>query len=368
MKKHGVFEWFRFIDFSLIAITTLLVVYGNLMVYSATRSSQGDPFFYLKKQIIFTLLGILVAVGIALLNYNWFRHYMVPLYIGNIALLLLVLLIGLTTYGATRWISIGFFNLQPSELAKIILILTLSAVLADKKGNIGKISELFTVFAYVGLPLLLIVVQPDLGTGLVLVAITLGLLFISGLKWQHALLIFGIVVLVIFLIFQFNLLKEYQMSRLMVFFNSSADPLGAGYNLLQSKVAIGSGGFLGTGLFSGTQTGLKFLPVRHADFIFSVVGEELGFLGSSFLLGLYFILITRGLAIGASAGNLYGTLVAVGISSMWLFQVLVNVGMTMGIMPITGIPLPFFSYGGSSMLINFAGVGLLLNIYARRFK
>ncbi len=368
MKKRDFFEWVRFIDFSLIAITALLVAYGNLTVYSATCSSQTDPFFYLRKQVIFTLLGILVAAGIVLLNYNWFRHYMIPFYIGNAVLLLLVLFVGFTTYGATRWISIGFFNLQPSELAKIVLILTLAALLADRKGNIDKLSKLFIIFAYVGLPLFLIIAQPDLGTALVLVAIMLGMLLVSGLKWQHALLIFGVVILAIFLIFQFNLLREYQMNRLVVFINPNVDPTGAGYNLLQSKIAIGSGGLFGTGLFSGTQTGLKFLPVRHADFVFSVVGEELGFLGSSFLLGLYFLLITRSLAIGASAGNLYGTLVAVGVSSMWLFQVLVNIGMTMGIMPITGIPLPFFSYGGSSMLINFAGVGLLLNIYARRFK
>lgn len=369
MKKRDIFEWIRLIDFSLIIIAALLVIFGNLMVYSATHNvSQGSQFFYLKKQITFSLIGFLIAVCIVLLNYNWFKHYMMPLYVSNIVLLLLVLFIGRTTYGATRWISMGSFHLQPSELAKIILILTLSAFLADKKGNIGKISELLTVFAYVGLPLLLILIQPDLGTALVFLAIMLGMLFVSRLRWQHALFILGIGILVIFLIFQFNLLREYQMNRLMVFVNPEVDPMGAGYNLLQSKIAIGSGGFFGKGLFSGTQTSLNFLPVRYADFIFSVVGEELGFLGAAFLLGLYFFLIYRGLAIGASAGNLYGTLVAVGVSSMWLFQIFVNVGMTMGIMPITGIPLPFLSYGGSSMLINFAGVGLLLNIYAHRFK
>ncbi|HDP69457.1 MAG TPA: rod shape-determining protein RodA [Actinobacteria bacterium] len=368
MKNKGFFEWVRLIDFSLIIGTFLLVAYGNLMVYSASYANQGDPFVLLKKQLIFTLLGVLVAAGMAFFNYSWLRHYMLPLYIGNVVLLLLVFFIGQTTLGATRWISIGFFNLQPSELAKIILILTLGAFLADKKGNVQTFSELVVVFAHVGLPLILILVQPDMGTALVLMAITLGMLFISGLRWQHALLILGIGIIAILLIFQFNLLREYQMDRLMIFINPSVDPMGAGYNLMQSKIAIGSGNFFGKGLFSGTQSGLRFLPVRHADFIFSVVGEELGFFGALILLGLYFLLISRGIAIAMSAGNLYGTLVATGVSAMWLFQVLVNTGMTMGIMPITGIPLPFFSYGGSSMLVNFIGAGLLLNVYANRFK
>lgn len=361
------FKLVRRVDLVLALTILALVSYGTLMVYSATRADAGGLLF-LRKQVIWVILGFVAMAGAAIFNYNRLRHYTTFIYLFNLALLIAVFFVGYSALGARRWIPIGPFNFQPSEFAKVFLIIVLAAFLATRRGEVTRAIDLFLAVALVSIPLFLIFLQPDLGTALVIMMILLGMLLVGGIKIRHLLMIIAVGLLICLLVFQFNLLKEYQMKRLMVFLNPNLDPLGAGYNLLQSKIAVGSGQLLGKGLFSGTQTRLQFIPSRHTDFIFAVVGEELGFVGGVVLLILYFIAISRGIRIATTARDMFGALIAAGVVSMWLFQIFVNLGMTIGIMPIAGIPLPFFSYGGSSMMTHLIAAGLLLSVYARRFK
>lgn len=361
----------RQIDWILILAVITILIIGILIISSATHQArtEGDNLSELyPKQLIFIVFSLFILAITWLIDYHQIKGYYFHLYGLNLFFLLLVLLLGNTEPGAQRWIEIGSFQIQPSEISKIIIIITLAAFLSTRKGDLTGIKDIVFAFIHISIPTFFIFLQPDLGTSLVLIAVLIGQLFIAGIKIKHLGVIFIIGFVLIAIILNFNLLKEYQMNRLLVFLNPDLDPQGAGYNLSQSKIAIGSGQIFGKGLYSGTQTNLRFLPARHTDFIFSVVGEELGFLGTSMVLVLYFIIIGRGITIALSAKDIYGALVSIGIVAMWMFQITVNIGMTIGIMPITGIPLPFLSYGGSSMLINMVSVGLLLNIYSRRFK
>lgn len=360
----------RKVDLLLILGVLALCSYGALMIFSATQGNVKpgeDPYTFLKRQIVWIVLGIVIAAFLTFSDYNLLRHYLVPIYVLNLLLLILVFFIGQESHGAQRWIPFGIFHLQPSEFAKIFLIIVLAILLSARKGEATGLADIGLSFLFAALPWVLIFIQPDLGTALVLFAILMGMLIAAGMKMRYFAVIVLSCVLIAFLMINFQVLKDYQMKRIMVFVDPGIDPLGAGYNIQQSKIAVGSGQLTGKGLFSGTQTNLQFLPARHTDFIFAVVGEELGFLGSTLLLGLYFIVISRGIRIAATSKNMLGTLIAVGVVSMWLFQIMVNIGMTIGIMPITGIPLPFISSGGSSLWANMIGVGLLLSIYARRF-
>jgi rod shape determining protein RodA len=360
-------ELLRRIDVTLITVVTLLSLYGLLMIYSATQgASTTSNFYYFKKQLIWILIGFVGMAIMATIDYNKLKHYLVPIYLLNVLLLALVLIIGQAGQGAQRWIEIAGFSFQPSEVAKFLLVITLGAVLSVRKGNLSG-WDVGLVVIHTMLPLLLVVAQPDLGTSLCLVAILLGILFIAGIT-SRQLAIFILISIILFAgVIHFGLLKEYQIKRLVVFLDPDVDPLGAGYNLLQSKIAIGSGQLFGKGIFSGTQTNLKFLPARHTDFIFSVIGEELGFAGTSLLLFLFYLLISRAIRIALLSRNLFGTLIACGVISLWLFEILINVGMTIGLAPITGIPLPFISYGGSAILTNMVATGLLLSVYRKRF-
>ncbi|RJQ55830.1 MAG: rod shape-determining protein RodA [Actinobacteria bacterium] len=359
----------RRIDLPLIAAVLGLSVYGLVMIYSSGQglSSSGENIFF-KKQLISIVVGLLLMLLIAFSDYNWFSHYMPYIYGLNVFLLLLVDVLGRTTMGAQRWIPLGFFNLQPSEFGKIFVIVSLGTFLASRKGAIDNWRDVGLAFAHVGVLIVLVVTQPDLGTALILVVILLGMLLLAGMRLLYFVPILLVGLLLVAAVFTFPILHSYQMDRLVVFLNPDVDPSGAGYNLNQSKIAVGSGQLTGKGLFSGTQTNLHFLPARHTDFIFSVIGEELGFAGTSLLLGLYLVLLTRGLRIATTSRNLFGALLAGGIVTMWTFQVLVNVGMTIGIMPITGIPLPFISYGGSAAWTNLVAAGLLMSVYSRRLK
>lgn len=367
-KKVGTEEVIRKIDLPLLVSVIALVIFGCIMVYSATCSRTDNPFLFLRKQVIWVLLGTIAMVAIALSNYNYLRNYTGFIYGVTIFLLMVVAIVGVIESGGQRWISIFGFSFQPSEFAKVALIIILAAFLATLKGDISSPRDLGLTFLYFGIPVVLIAGQPDLGTALVIFAILMGMLLAGGTRLKYYLIIIGICIALGFISIHFKLLAPHQMNRLLVFINPSLDPQGAGYNLLQSKIAVGSGGFFGKGLFSGTQAYLRFLPFTETDFIFSVIGEELGFFGALILLGLYFVLISRGIRIAGTAKNMFGALIAVGITSMWIFQILVNIGMTIGIMPITGIPLPFISYGGSAMMTNLVAVGLLLSIYNRRFE
>jgi len=366
----------------LVLSTIALLAYGGLMVWSATATMSAHDAM-VQRQLQGVALGMLPLVVLWVLDYQVLKAWTGPL---MVALALLILSpripgLGASVSGATSWLQIGGFRLfQPSEPAKLLFIVVMAAVIAEYAGRVEKPRDVFRIAGFAAVPLVLILLQPDLGTGLVFVAISFGMLLVGGMKarWFAVFALAG--VMLVGLAFGLNsvlvsaldkpdgvLIKSYQMDRLLVFIDSSRDPKGAGYNLAQSKIAIGSGGLTGAGLGMGTQSRLNFIPERHTDFIFSVLGEQLGFVGAIVLLGFYLALLASALSISGSSRDLFGALIAAGLIAMWTFQILENVGMTIGMMPITGIPLPFMSYGSSFMVTNLAGVGMLLSIWSRRY-
>lgn len=362
----------RHLDPTLLLVTLLLAAYGALMVYSATVHRQVeaglDPALFLKRQLLFMIVGTVLLVIFSVFDYRHLGGLSFIVYGVTVAALVVVLTpLGEEQAGATRWISFGPFQMQPSEFTKIALILSVSAYLASRKGDVTTRDVLLCV-GLVAVPGVLVYVEPDLGTTLVFATILAALLLVGGTRLRHFLALAAILAVGVAVVLQAGLLKDYQVQRLTAFLDPNPDVRSVGYNLTQSKIAIGSGGITGKGLEGkNTQTSLDFVPEQHTDFIFTAVGEQLGFVGSASLLGLFAFLIWRAVRIAALSRDLYGTYVAIGIAALWSFQVFVNVGMTMGIMPITGIPLPFVSYGGSSLVTNFAAVGILLNIHMRRF-
>jgi rod shape determining protein RodA len=357
------------VNWPLVLLTAALVVYGTIVVASATSGMAGSEAL-VRRHMLGVLLG-LVPLGIAwAIDYKRLKYWTGPLMIGVTALLILPMIpgFGVSSGGATSWLQIAGIRLfQPSEPAKLMVIVILAAVIERYDGRIETPRDVLTVLGYLALPLGLILLQPDLGTALVFVAITLGMLVVGGMKARYFVVIALIGIVLVVGVVQLGVLEEYQVNRLVVFIDPEVDPQGAGYNLAQSKIAIGSGGLTGKGLGQGTQSNLNFLPERHTDFVFSVLGEELGFAGAVLLLGLYAGMLLSGLNVSTHSKDLYGALIAAGVVSMWTFQMLVNMGMTIGIMPITGIPLPFMSFGSSFMVTNLAAVGMLLSIYARRY-
>lgn len=329
-----------------------------------------------KKQILFVFLSILILIFILSVPYEDFRRHRRTIYLMNLVLLLIVLSpLGHAAKGATRWINLGPFLLQPSEFAKISIIITFADFLARREGKLNSFKELIPCFVHIGIPMLLILKQPDLGTSLVFIAITFGMLFTAGAnpKLVTGLFVGGWVSAIgwVWGHFRFGLwipLKDYQLDRLLVFIDPWKQWRGAGYQVVQSQIAIGSGGVSGKGIYNGSQNQLNFLPEQHTDFIFSVVGEELGFIGVTVLLLLFFIVLYRAIRIASQAKDLYGALLATGVAAMLTFHILINVGMVSGIMPVTGVPLPLFSYGGSSMMTNMISIAILLNVYLRRQK
>lgn len=358
----------RWVNLPLFVFVVLLTLYGSVMVQSATSGmSAGDGLF--KRHLVGLVVGLVPLAAAWLIDYRDFKGWLGPLVLFDALLILSPRIPGLgyEAGGATSWLAIGGIRLfQPSEPAKLVTILVMAIVISQFKGKIENWRDVARVSGYLALPLGLILLQPDLGTGLVFVAITMGMLLIGGLKprWFLVFLVLGAVVVGI--VIKADLLEDYQRNRLLVFIDPELDPTGAGYNLAQSKIAIGSGELTGKGLGSGTQGNLNFLPERHTDFIFSVLGEELGFMGAVLLLGLYLALLVTALEISAQSRDLLGSLVVAGVISMWTFQILVNIGMTIGLMPITGIPLPFMSFGSSFMVTNMAATGMLLSVWARR--
>jgi len=356
---------FRKMDKLLLFAAVALGIFGVLMIFSATRADNPST-YYLKRQLLFFIVAIIGMLLAASFDYRKIMPYSKLIYAITLGLLLLVLVMP-ARLGSHRWIPLPFFDLQPSELAKVAVILLLSTFIADRHLEIGTNKEFLQAIA-VGIgAMAFIFVEPDLGSALSIFVILVGMLAVGGARLQQmGALALGTMVAV-GLAVGLKLLKSYQIARLLVFVKPDMDPLHTGYNLLQSKIAIGSGQLLGKGIFQGTQTNLKFIPEHHTDFIFSVVGEELGFLGGVILLALFALLLWRAMKIAITAREPFGTMVAVGIVVMFSFQIIVNIGMTMGIMPVTGMPLPFMSYGGASLIVNFFCVGLLLNIGMRRF-
>ncbi len=368
------------VNVPLLLITIALMVYGSIVVNSATAGMVGGPGLF-KRHLVGIAVGLIPLAVAWAIDYKKLKHWTGPL-LTFLAFLLIsprIPGLGTTAKGATSWLAIGDVRLfQPSEPAKLVFIVVMAALIAEYEGRIDKPRDAVRLLGYLGIAIVLILLQPDLGTGLVFVAIAFTMLLVGGMKGRYfaVLALVAIVGVAGILGADSTLdrmagkdvaLKDYQKDRLLVFVDSTRDPAGAGYNLAQSKIAIGSGGVSGTGLTSGTQSNLHFLPERHTDFIFAVLGEELGFTGALLLLGLYLALLVVSLAIAASSRDLYGALIVAGVMGMWLFQILENIGMTVGMMPITGIPLPFMSFGSSSMVTNLGGVGLLLSVWSRRY-
>ena len=355
-------------DLALLAATVGIILMSLVIIGSATHinTPSDDRYWFVARQGIFALVNVGFAAFLLNFDYKMLQGYGNKLYVFNLIMLLAVMFVGQSALGAQRWISIGPISIQPSEFSKIIMIVSLATMLENRVGKLNTLHDLLPVAAYVGLPFLLVMKQPDLGTSLVFMAIFFGMIFACGinLKILGGIFATGIAMMPIL----WHVLKDYQKMRIMVFMDPNVDPLGSGYHIIQSKIAIGAGLLFGKGLFEGTQSQLNFLPENHTDFIFAVVGEELGFLGVTFLLLLYLVVLWRGMCIARDASDMFGRLLAVGITSMLAFHVLVNVGMTLGIMPVTGIPLPLMSYGVSSLTTNILSITILMNIQLRKQK
>ncbi len=356
--------WYASFNWTLALACIIVTIAGIVFIGSATLHTPSES-SEVRNQTLFALIGIGLMFGFAFVDYHVWQRWALPLYVVNVVLLAFILVTGHSALGAQRWISIGPFTFQPSEPAKLSLAIAIAALLC--RGTFAKLQALILPLIAVAVPALLILKQPDLGTTLVIGAILTAELFF-GLP---NLIDFGIyagaiVAVSAFVLTSEKILKPFQRARLLVFLNPKADPQGAGWNLNQSKIAVGSGEWFGKGLYKGTQTQLNFVPEHSRDFIFTVVGEEVGFVGSLLLIALYVVIVVSALFAVLAARDRFGVLLGVGLVAMLAFHTTVNIGMTIGIMPITGIPLPFMSYGGSSILTNYIAVGILLNIAMQR--
>ncbi len=355
------------------AVSILLFI-GTLLVYAATRdwyAANGlDPQYYLKRHVINIAIGLMLAWGTTVIDYRLLRAYTPVLWGLGILGLAFVLIPGLGSEvnGAQAWIPLpGGFQIQPAELAKISIIVGLSMLLSERSHDSDQptTKDILRALAVAALPILLILLQPDMGTVFIISASVVAILGISGapIKWVAGLLILAVAGGIVAT--KAGVISDYQVKRLQSFVDPNADSQGAGYQLRQARITVGSGGFLGTGLFNGPQTNGRFVPEQQTDFIFTVAGEELGFLGSGFIILLYIIILMRAFGIARRSSDPYGQMVCTGVIAWFAFQTFENIGMTLGLMPMTGVPLPFMSYGGSSMFANLIGFGLLQNVHAR---
>jgi rod shape determining protein RodA len=359
------------LDPLLLLATVGLLAAGAYVVRQATVDDiAGDPNYYLHRQIAYAGVGIVLMYVLSRIDYSRLREWKIGLYGLMIAGILLVYAMGVSARGSRRAIELGFFNFQASELGKVLLVVALAGFAIERVRRLNEAETTSRTMLLAVVPAILVVAQPDLGSGLVYLAIALAVLFVAGTKWTHFAALAGLgalaltIVLLVAPTLGVEVIKPYQKDRLTAFLNPTDDPRKEGYQINQSLTAIGSGGKTGRG-DEATQTRLDFLPEHHTDFIFSVVGEEFGFVGAALVLSLFALLIWRALKILTMSKNFYGAIVAGGITAMLMFQVFVNVGMTIGIMPITGIPLPLVSYGGSSVLTTLMAIGLLQSIHAQ---
>jgi rod shape determining protein RodA len=368
----------RHVDVMLLVITLALVVVGLILLYSATASTlrgmHVDQFARVKKQGVTALLGLILLLSIVTFDYRFFKVYGGFIYAGILVALVLVRIpgIGASSLGATRWFQFGpaggiGLQISPSEFTKIAMIFMLAAMLSEVRSSPPDLRNVIRICLVASVPMLLVFVQPDIGTTIVLVTVVVGMLVVAGTLPRHLALLAASALILIFLALQLNVIKSYQRARLTTFISGSGS-LTTNYNREQALIAVASGGVLGRGYLNGPQTQLDFVPQQHTDFIFTVAGEEFGFFGGMIVLTLYALLIWRSIRIAYISKDPFGTYVASGIAVMFAIQMFVNIGMVIGIMPITGIPLPFMSYGGSSMLVSFAGVGVLESVHMRRFK
>ena len=372
-----IYKWlteknWRNLDIFIVIIVFLFAVISVSIIQSATNDELTEGLsYYASRQLMLIGVATVILIGVMLTDHKRFEIYALPLYIVGVLLLLYVEIEGYTSGGAKRWIDLGFTRLQPSEFVKIFVILMLAKELAKYGGEINRFRDLFGSFVIVGIPFLLILTEPNLGTALVLIGIMLSMFVIAGVNWRLLLILFLIGFLVIaslVLLYYisdeifFKIIKEYQLKRITSFMNPADDPLGSGFQVTQSLIAIGSGQLTGKGLSGGSQTKGGWVPEHHTDFIFAVIGEELGFLGVSVLICLFFLLIYRFLLVAGNSSDLFGSYIVAGIIGLLLFHIYQNIGMTVGLMPITGVALPFISAGGSSLLTMYFCVGLVLSV------
>ena len=363
----------RGVDWVLIGVTLAILVVGTLLVWSSTSANDqltgGDHTAYLKKQLVNVAIGLVLGAMVFFTDRRWVRILAPLVYLGSIAGLFLVLAMGTTINGSRSWLMLGGLSIQPAEFAKLAVVVGMALAVAERtessrRRRVGDL-EVGLMLVIAGFPALLILMQPDLGTMLVLTATVFGVLAVSGAprRWLVGLAAGGVAAAAVMVTAGF--LKAYQVDRFMAFTNPDLDPRGAGYNTEQARIAIGNGGLFGQGLFHGSQTRSGFVPEQHTDFVFTVAGEELGLVGAGLLILLFAVLLFRALAISLAAEDMFGRVAAAGIACWFGFQTFQNVGMCLGIMPVTGVPLPLVSYGGSSMFASLAAIGLLLNIGMR---
>ena len=367
----------KHLDPALLIVTATLIVIGMFAIYSATsqtlRQDNLDPLSRVNKQVVTTVLGAVLLLVLATFDYRFLKVYAGIIFGATIAGLLVLRIPGVAASetGTSNYIDIpgvSLLQISPSEFAKIGLIVILAAMLSELRSPVPMASDLVRVIGVAMVTMLLVFVNVEIGTTIVLAAITVGVLVVAGTHAKHLVALAAGAVVLIALAFQLHVVEDYQVERLLTVFDSGSVSADARYNLDQSVIAVGSGGMFGTGFLQGSQTNLDYVPEQHTDFIFTVIGEEFGFMGSAFVLGLFALLIWRAIRIAFMSKDAFGTYLATGVASMFTIQVFVNIGMVVGIMPITGIPLPFLSYGGTAMLVNFAAVGILLNVHMRRFK
>ena len=378
-RRQGVPGVWRHFDVVLVAGTLIASLFGCLMVYTATRDQLEaaglSPTYYVKKQAIFMIVGLVVMVAVAAIDYRKFRDWAPAIYGFSVLLLIAVFVVGHKSKGAQAWFQFGSYQLEPSEFVKIAMIIALATYCAASKGSLSG-RALVAVMGLSAIPFLLIYKQPDLGTALVLAAVLAAVLLIGGAAPRHLAVLAVITAVASFGVVHFGVLKSYQQARLTSFVNSPDQPdaallrsaAGANlYNIAEAKTAIGNGGVTGRGLGKGTMTNLSYVPEQRTDFIFTAVGEQTGLVGSGLLLALFALVVWRTWQAATLSRDKAGMLMCVGVLAMLTFQVFENIGMTMGIMPVAGIPLPFMSYGGSAMIATFAGIGLVLSVRMRRF-
>ena len=354
-------------DWTLLGVVLLITAFGVINIYSASSSYRdiGTPYYL--KQLYWIFAGLTLCLTVCSLDYHMLEDFAYWLYGAVLLLLVMVLLVGKTTMGATRWIDLGFFNMQPSEPMKIVIIMTFARFFSRYPIFKGlSLKDLVYPLLILCIPAALIMKQPDLGTAGLVTLIGGTMLLFVGVRWSALVSLFAAAVPTVYLAWQFGL-HDYQKKRVYNFLNPDLDPLGSGYHIIQSKIAVGSGATFGKGFMQGTQSQLRFLPEQHTDFAFSVFAEEWGFAGCLLMLTLYLFLTLWGLAIAKRCNDRFGSLLAVGVSAMLFWHIVINMGMVIGLLPVVGVPLPFFSYGGTSMVTSMVGVGILLNISMRRF-
>ncbi|MEP6623778.1 MAG: rod shape-determining protein RodA [Acidimicrobiia bacterium] len=361
----------RHLDPLLFGSAALLAALGTLMIYASTRHrleiQHVDPLYFVKRQVIAIVVGVVVMVGLMLIDYRRLRELSLIGYGATVLMLIVVLKFGVSVKGAQARFDIGAFQMQPGEFAKIFLTLVLAAYCTIHREEMNA-RRLVIALAICALPMGLIMLQPDLGTDVVLMAMAFTILLMAGTKARHLVVLLLLAMTLAVVAVDAGVLDQYQLDRLTQFDNNGADTQGAGYNQDQAVTAVGTGGLTGQGLFGGSQTIGAHVPEQHTDFIFTVVGEELGFVGGAFVLGLFAVIVWRTSRAARLAQDPFGMLVCMGVLAMFVAQVFENVGMATGIMPVTGIPLPFMSYGGSSVIVSFASIGLVGNVRMRRFS